>query len=295
MTKKSLFFYVWITFIGSLFLMGLYGEYGQRSNRYNQMNLSCINQPPAWPLVNHLLTKKNYVAPSNSCSVADQRSCGLGTDSAGRDILSRLLRSFSNFFFPALITVFVSLLGGLLLGIVKGYGESKSWQVVAGLVSDVIETIPGFLWVLFLIALFKPSVFLLLLTVGFLNIPKFGALVAEKLIYFKQHDFVLVLKQQGASFFRIVFKHILWRNCRSLFFLQVNLSFIQALIYETSLSYLGIGIQEPHPSYGNMVAQGKDYFFRGEYWMASLPALVIMGLTLIFFLFSAHFTHEKIK
>jgi peptide/nickel transport system permease protein len=80
----------------------------------------------------------------------------------------------------------------------------------------------------------------------------------------------------GLSPARIVLYHVLWLQGRGLLLVQATLGMAEAILIETSLSYLGFGVQEPTPSWGNMVALGKDYFFRGELWVSTAPALAIL-------------------
>ena len=88
----------------------------------------------------------------------------------------------------------------------------------------------------------------------------------------------------GLSTGVIVAKHILWYNCAPLLIIQATLGMAEAILVETSLSYLGFGVQEPTPSWGNMVQAGANYFFQGKFWPSTAPALAILGTILGFHL-----------
>jgi peptide/nickel transport system permease protein len=81
---------------------------------------------------------------------------------------------------------------------------------------------------------------------------------------------------------RVILKHVLWLHGRGLVLVLASIGMGEAILIETSLSYLGFGVQEPTPSWGNMVALGKDYFFRGELWISTAPAAAIL-LTVVGF------------
>jgi ABC-type dipeptide/oligopeptide/nickel transport system permease subunit len=88
----------------------------------------------------------------------------------------------------------------------------------------------------------------------------------------------------GLSPARVILKHVLWLHGRGLVLIQASVGMGEAILIETALSYLGFGVQEPRPSWGNMVALGKDYFFRGELWISTAPAMAILITVLGFHL-----------
>ncbi|MDH5730208.1 MAG: ABC transporter permease subunit, partial [Gammaproteobacteria bacterium] len=89
----------------------------------------------------------------------------------------------------------------------------------------------------------------------------------------------------------IIFKHILWYNCRSILIIQATLGMGEAILMETSLSYLGFGVQEPTPSWGNMVQAGSNYLMQGNFWPSTAPALAIMFTILGFYLLGDALNH----
>lgn len=280
---NSYSYYITVSLLGSffliLFLLFSASYFDFLPHPYNKVYMDCIGSPPAAPLL------KSWLAKPVAQSCTQEQLFLLGTDPAGRDILSRMIKSVESYFLPALLSIFLSLVGGLLIGIGKGYPNRLKIKEFCHWISEVIDSIPGFIVVLFVIALFKPSIFVIMAVVGVMNIPKFSSQIAERIIELKKQEFVLALKSFGASWQRIVFYHMIYLHSVPLLLFQVALGMVQAIIYETTLSYLGIGVQEPLPSLGNMVALGKDYFFQGKYWISTLPALAIsFNVLLLYFL-----------
>ena len=91
-------------------------------------------------------------------------------------------------------------------------------------------------------------------------------MIKSKVIFLKKRSFIEAAKALGLKTRDIIFKHILWYNCKAIVIIQATLGMAEVILIETSLSYLGFGVQEPAPSWGNMVAAGKDYFFRGDFF-----------------------------
>jgi peptide/nickel transport system permease protein len=121
--------------------------------------------------------------------------------------------------------------------------------------------------------------------VGITSIPKITGYVKAKVEVLKKQRFIEAGKALGLSQMRIIFKHIVWLSSKSVFIIHATLGMGEAILIETALSYLGIGVQEPLPSWGNMVAMGTDFFFQGKIWLSTIPAIMIlvtiMGLYLL--------------
>ena len=121
--------------------------------------------------------------------------------------------------------------------------------------------------------------------VGISSIPKVSTYIKSKVEVLKKQGFIEAGKALGLSQANIIFKHIVWLSSKSVLIIHATLGMGESILIETSLSYLGIGVQEPVPSWGNMVAMGKDFFFQGKFWLSTIPAIVIlvtiMGLYLL--------------
>jgi peptide/nickel transport system permease protein len=207
----------------------------------------------------------------------------LGTDFVGRDLLARIMMGTQAFFLPGLLSVSVSLLVGALLGVLAGYWPDRFGTPV-GLLLQTIESLPKLVLILLVIALYRPDIYLILLVVGITNIPAAAELLRARIAVLRKKSYIEAALALGLSPARVILKHVLWLHGRGLVLIQATIGMGEAILIETSLSYLGFGVQEPLPSWGNMVALGKDYFFRGELWISTAPAMAILATVLGFHL-----------
>lgn len=207
----------------------------------------------------------------------------LGTDFVGRDLLSRIMVGTQAFFLPGLLSVSVSLVFGALFGVLAGFWPGRFGPVV-GLLLQLLESLPKLVLILLVVALFRPDIYLILLVVGITNIPAAAELLRARIAVLRKKSYIEAAIALGLPPSRVILKHVLWLHGRSLVLIQATIGMGEAILIETSLSYLGFGVQEPTPSWGNMVALGKDYFFRGELWISTVPAMAILVTVLGFHL-----------
>ncbi|MFW6180435.1 MAG: ABC transporter permease [Spirochaetota bacterium] len=207
-----------------------------------------------------------------------------GTDSLGRDIFSRIVMGTESFFLPGLLSILVATSCGLLLGIVTGLYPRYFSGIIFYLL-NILDSIPRFIFILIIIVLLRPSIYLVMVFVGVTSIPKITAYIKAKVELLKKQRFIEAGKALGLAQPTIIFKHIVWLSSKSVLIIHATLGMGEAILIETSLSYLGIGVQEPMPSWGNMVAMGIDFFFQGKVWLSTIPAVTIlvtiMGLYLL--------------
>jgi peptide/nickel transport system permease protein len=207
----------------------------------------------------------------------------LGTDFMGRDMLSRLIVGIQAYFLPGLLAIFISLFFGTVLGVAAGYwGEMFDTGITY--FTNLVDSFPRLVLILLVIAAFKPDIYYIMLVVGFTNVPVVTSLIKGKIQFLKQKNFIESDVALGLPTSTIILKHILWHNCRSLVIIEATLGMAEAILMETSLSYLGFGVQEPTPSWGNMVQSGANYFMQGKFWPSTAPALAILFTILGFHL-----------
>src|SRR5512136_31567 len=199
----------------------------------------------------------------------------LGTDFMGRDMLSRLIVGIQAYFLPGLLAIFIALFFGTVLGVVAGYRGGK-WDTAITYFTNLVDSFPRLVLILLVIAAFKPDIYYIMLVVGITNVPAVASHIKGKIQFLKQRNFIEADIALGLPTRTILLKHILWHNCRSLLIIQATLGMAEAILMETSLSYLGFGVQEPTPSWGNMVQSGANYFMRGKFWPSTAPALAIL-------------------
>src|SRR5919197_4699066 len=217
------------------------GTFGWLPHDPQAMNVALMNAPPFSP--GHLL----------------------GTDFLGRDLQSRLILGIQAYFLPGLLAITISLVGGSVLGILAGY-HGGALDTLITYFSNLLDSFPRLVLILLVIAAFKPDIYAIMVVVGITAMPVIARLVAGKIAFLRHKSFIEAAHALGLPAHTVVLKHILWFNCRALLVIQATLGMAEAILIETSLSYLGFGVQEPTPSWGNMVQAGANYFFHGKFW-----------------------------
>ena len=207
----------------------------------------------------------------------------LGTDFMGRDMLSRLIVGIQAYFLPGLLAIFIALFFGTGLGVAAGYRSEKLDTGITYFM-NLVDSFPRLVLILLVIAAFKPDIYYIMLVVGLTNVPAVASLIKGKIQFLKQKNFIEADIALGVPTSTIILKHILWHNCRSVLIIRATLGMAEAILMETSLSYLGFGVQEPTPSWGNMVQSGANYFMQGKFWPSTAPALAILFTILGFHL-----------
>jgi peptide/nickel transport system permease protein len=235
----------------------LAGTFGWLPHDPQAMNVALLNAPPFTP--GHLL----------------------GTDFLGRDLQSRLILGIQAYFLPGLVAIAISLVGGSVLGILAGY-RGGWWDTLVGYLSNLLDSFPRLVLILLVIAAFKPDMYYVMVVVGITGMPVIASLVAGKIAFLREKSFIEAAHALGLPARTVILKHIVWLNCRALLVIQATLGMAEAILVETSLSYLGFGVQEPKPSWGNMVQAGANYFLQGNFWPSSAPALAILATILGF-------------
>ena len=199
----------------------------------------------------------------------------LGTDFMGRDILSRLIIGIQAYFLPGLLAIAIAIICGTWFGVLAGYW-GRGFDTLITYINNLLNSFPRLVLILLMVAAFKPDIYYVMVIIGITNIPVVASLIKGKIQFLKGKFFIEAATALGLKNRVIIFKHILWHNCRSVLIIQATLGMAEAILMETSLSYLGFGVQEPTPSWGNMVQTGANYFMQGKFWPSTAPALAIL-------------------
>lgn len=206
----------------------------------------------------------------------------LGTDQFGRDILSRIMEGTRVSFLVGALTVVFGLVVGGAVGAVAGYYGGKIDEVIMKLI-DTQMAFPGVLLALMLIAVFGNSLQNLIFALGIMSIPRFARITRSGFIKYRDAEFIKAARSRGAGDGRIIFLHIL-PNIVPELIVTSSLGFAGAVMSEAGLSYLGLGIQPPTPSFGKMLSEAQAEILQAG-WYVLVPAaaitLLVMGFNLI--------------
>ena len=201
----------------------------------------------------------------------------LGGDALGRPLLARIMVAAQNTIMVAAGAVVCSLAIGTTLGLIAGYSSKLASQVIMRL-ADVIMSFPSLLLAVIVLYMLPPSVLNLVIVLAITRIPIYLRTARAEVLEVRERMFVQAAKVMGASTGRIVFRHILPIILPTLVTIA-TLDFALVVLVESSLSFLGIGIQPPQITWGLMVSQGRPYL-TSAWWLSFFPGLAIILTTL---------------
>ncbi len=218
------------------------------------------------------MNKRERFSPPNSSHL-------LGTDNFGRDILSRLMKGSQTAFFVGGVAVSIGLIFGIAIGATAGYFGGVLDEFIMRIM-DSMMAFPGILFALMFVSIFGVGIKNTIIAIGIMSIPSFARITRSGYMQHKEFEYVKNARVKGISTFRIIFAHIL-PNVMSPIIVAASMGFSSAVLSEAALSYLGLGVQPPDPSWGRMLNESQVYISMAP-WYAIAPGIMITLIVLGF-------------
>lgn len=203
----------------------------------------------------------------------------LGTDQYGRDLLSRVMVGAVNSIIVGLMTVAIGMGAGIALGLISAWGGRLIDEVIMRF-ADLLFGFPAVLSAILITAVMGPSAINAMLAIGIFYIPVFARLTRASALAVKELDYIAAARAAGQGETAIIRRHVL-PNILSPLIIQATIQFAVAILAEAGLSYLGLGAQPPHPSWGRMLNEAQTFMELAP-WMAVFPGLAIAWTVLGF-------------
>jgi peptide/nickel transport system permease protein len=226
-------------------------------------------------LSHHLPTEQNLADRLQSPS----STYWLGTDELGRDIYSRIIHGSKITLYIIFLVAVIVVPLGLFVGTTAGYFGGIIDKIMMR-ITDIFMAFPRLILALAFVAVMGPSIENAVIAITITSWPPYARIARAETITIRHSEFILAVQQQGASAWRILFKHIV-PMCTSSVIVRLTLDMAGVILIAAGLGFLGLGAQPPSPEWGLMISQGRQYLL-DQWWVSTIPGIAIFIVSLGF-------------
>jgi len=210
-----------------------------------------------------------------------------GTDSYGRDVLSRLIWGGRVSLLVGIISVSIGSIIGVIFGVISGY-FGNLWDVLIMRITDILLSFPALLLAMAICAAIGSNFWNVIIAIAIVTVPRFSRLVRGSTLAVKEIDYVEAARALGQKPIKIILKHVI-PNILSPILVLATLWIPAAIITESSLSFLGLGIMPPTPTWGNMISEGKS-FLQNAPWIS-----IFSGFSIVLVVMAFNFVGDAVR
>lgn len=268
------------------FLNGDYEDLVNRrrlAEKQTRLDIQFASEPPAFAWLRSRLAptfaKTDTAAAGDVFELEDEATRPhwlhwLGTDSSGRDMLLNILQGAKVALGGSLLALAVALLLGVPMGVLSGY-YGGSLRRLADFLAVNLTTLPRLIVLIIIVATLGYDFKVIMIAIGVLAAPKMMEIVHTRIQMLGNTQFIEAAREMGIPDWQIIFKHILWFNCKSQLLIQLTYEVAEVILLETTLSYLNLGVKD-QLSWGSMLIDGMSFLSNQYFWMLFFPTLAIV-------------------